>query len=90
MAKGKGRASGGSRSKTTTMRAPGKKPITFKRGGLHEQLGVPKDKPIPPGKKAAALRGEYGPLAKKRATFAFKGALKAGRETAKGSRRRRK
>lgn len=69
------------RGKTTTMRAPGKKPITFRRGALHAQLGVPAGQPIPPGKKAAALSGSYGPLAKKRATFAFKGALAAGRRT---------
>lgn len=68
--------------KTTTMRAPGKSPIGFKKGALHAQLGVPQGRPIPPGKKAAALAGRFGPLAKKRAGFAFKGALKAGRATA--------
>ncbi len=61
------------------MTAPGKTPISFKRGALHRQLGVPMGQKIPNSKKAAALAGELGPLAKKRAAFAFKGALAAGR-----------
>lgn len=65
--------------KVKVIRAKGKKPLKFKPGALHEQLGVPQGKPIPPSKREAALRGEYGPLAKKRAVFAFKGALAAGR-----------
>jgi hypothetical protein len=56
-------------------------PFTFKRGALHQQLGVPQGEPIPAAKKRAALAGDDGPLAKKRATFAFKGALAAGRKT---------
>jgi hypothetical protein len=59
----------------------GQKPIRFRRGALHEQLGVPQGEKIPEGKKEAALAGRYGPLAKRRATFAFRGALKAGRQT---------
>lgn len=74
------------RTKKVTIRAAGKKPIVFKPGALHRQLGVPADKPIPPGKKRAALAGKFGPLAKKRAIFAFKGALAAGRKTAKRNR----
>jgi len=69
--------------KIVTLRAKGKKPITFKKGALHAQLGVPQGEPIPASKKQAALSGELGPLAKKRASFAFKGALKAGRATAR-------
>ena len=69
------------RSKTVVMRAHGKRPIEFKKGALHRQLDVPEDENIPAGKKRAALAGEYGPEAKKRAVFAFKGALKAGRQT---------
>ena len=69
-------------NKTFTLRGRGHKPVTFKKGALHAQLGVPVDKPIPPGKKRDALAGEYGPLAKKRATAAFKGILKKGRKTA--------
>lgn len=70
-----------------TMRAKGKKPISFKKNALHHQLGVPVGEPIPASKKRAALAGRYGKLAKKRAIFAFRGALKAGRETAMRHRR---
>lgn len=59
------------------------RPISFERGALHRQLGVPEDRPIPLAKRKAALAGEYGPLAKKRAVFAFKGALAVGRRTAR-------
>ena len=69
-------------SNTVTLQEQGKKPIAFKRGALHEQLGVAADEPIPAAKRSAALVGAYGPLAKKRAIFAFKGALAAGRKTA--------
>jgi hypothetical protein len=62
--------------------------LKFKEGALHQQLGVPEGEPIPAEKKAAALRGEYGALAKKRANFAFRGALAAGRRTAAAHRRR--
>lgn len=65
-----------------TITKKGQKPITFKKGALHRQLGVPEGQPIPAAKKRAALAGKLGPLAKKRAEFAFKGALKAGRTTA--------
>ncbi len=58
------------------------RPMSFKKGALHRQLGVPEGEPIPASKKAAALSGKLGPLAKKRAGFAFKGALAAGRKTA--------
>jgi len=75
---------------TQVIRAKGKKPMVFKKGGLHRQLGVPEGQPIPVSKKKAALAGNYGPLAKKRAVFAFKGALKAGRKTAAKGRRRAK
>ena len=49
---------------------PGQKPITFRPGALHAQLGVPQGQKIPAKKKAAALAGRYGPLAEKRAQFA--------------------
>lgn len=58
------------RSPTRTIRKPGKKPITFKEGGLHESLGVPKGKPIPPGEMSAAAAGKRGKKAKKQALFA--------------------
>jgi hypothetical protein len=67
---------------TQVIKSEGKKPMAFKKGGLHSQLGVPQDEKIPASKKSAALSGKYGPLAKKRANFAFKGALAAGRKTA--------
>lgn len=72
------------------LRAKGRKPIRFEEGALHRQLDVPEGEPIPPGKKRAALAGEYGPLAKKRANFAFRGALSTGRKTAARRRKRRK
>ena len=61
----------------------GKKALKFKEGALHAQLDVPNGQKIPEPKKAAALDGKYGELAKKRANFAFSGALAAGRETMK-------
>jgi len=71
-----------------TIRAKGKKPLSFTKGKLHRLLGVPQDKKIPQSKVKAALAGKYGPEAKKAAVFAFKGPLKKGRQTA--SKRRRK
>ena len=55
--------------------------VTFKKGGLHQSLGVPQGQKIPPGKMAAAKAGRYGPLARKQANFAS-GFLAAGRKTA--------
>ncbi len=66
---------------TQVIREKDKKPISFKKGGLHQQLGVPQGEKIPASKMAAAKEGRYGKLAKKRAVFAT-GLLKAGRETA--------
>ncbi len=65
--------------KTVMIRARGKRPLKFKAGALHRQLGVPEGERIPKEKVEAALGGRYGPLAKKRAVFAFRGALAAGR-----------
>jgi len=48
----------------------GQKPITFEKGGLHKSTGTPAGKPIPAGKKAAALSGSLGPKAQKQAQFA--------------------
>ena len=70
-------------AKRVTIHKSGKKPLSFKKGALHRQLGVPEGKPIPASKKRAALSGSLGPLAKKRATFAFKGALASGRSKSK-------
>lgn len=52
------------------LRAKGKKPISFRPGGLHKSLGVPQGKPIPKGKMAGALAGTYGAKAKRQAQFA--------------------
>ena len=68
--------------KKVTIKEKGKKSITFERGKLHRALGVPEGKPIPPGKKKAALSGAMGPKVKAMAVFAFRGALAAGRKTA--------
>ena len=68
-------------AKKTTMRAPGKKPVSFTPGGLHRSVGVPQGQKIPAAKMAAAKAGKYGPLAKKQASMAT-GMLAAGRRTA--------
>ena len=78
------------KKKTLTLKARGKKPVTFRKGALHRALGVPEGKPIPPGKKKAALEGRYGPRVKKMAVAAFKGILKKGRQTASKNKRTRK
>lgn len=44
--------------------------ISFKKGGLHQSLGVPEGQPIPADKMSAALAGKYGPKAKKQAQLA--------------------
>jgi hypothetical protein len=64
-----------------TIKAPGKSPISFRKGGLHQSLGVPQGKPIPPGKMASALAGKEGPRAKQQAQFA-RNVLGQGRKTA--------
>lgn len=56
--------------KKVTISAPGKKPITFKRGGLHASTHTPMNEKIPASKRKAALAGKYGPKAKKQAQFA--------------------
>lgn len=48
----------------------GEKPIHFKPGALHSQLGVPQGEKIPAFKMQAALSGKDGGLAAKRARFA--------------------
>jgi hypothetical protein len=67
-----------------TIKAPGKDPISFKKGGLHESLGVPQGKPIPAAKMAAALRGDKGPTAQKQANFAKNVLGKGSKTAAKG------
>ena len=76
------------RHKTVTIKKKGKKPLKFKKGALHRQLGIAEGRPIPEGVKRAALAGRYDPKAKKRAMFAFRGALAAGRKTVRRKRRK--
>ena len=56
--------------KTETIKSPGKKTITFSKGGLHRSTHTPMGKKISASVRAAALRGSYGPKAKKEALFA--------------------
>ncbi len=85
MAAAKKTAGGGAPARTT-IKSPGKKPVTFQPGGLHQSLGVPQGQAIPAGKMAAAKRGEFGPKAKAQANIAT-GMLAAGRKTAAKNRR---
>lgn len=55
---------------TETISSPGKKHITFEKGGLHASTQTPMGTKIPAAKRQAALRGAYGPKAKKQAQFA--------------------
>lgn len=64
-----------------TIHKSGKKPVSFKKGGLHASTHTPKGQKIPDSKMSAALHGKYGPKAKKQAVFA-EGMLKKGRKTA--------
>lgn len=73
---------------TVVMKEKGKKPIGFKKGGLHAQLGVPQGEKIPAEKMAAAAAGKYGSKAKKRAEFA-ENVLGAGRKTAMENKRKK-
>ncbi len=57
-------------AKIKVIKKSGKKPIHFKEGTLHSQLGVSQDKKIPSSKMSAAMSGSYGKLAEKRANFA--------------------
>ncbi len=56
--------------KTIEPKKKGQKPITFKPGALHTQLGVPQGEKIPAKKMAEAASGKLGAVAKKRALFA--------------------
>lgn len=57
------------KSKKVTISAPGKKSITFKKGGLHQSLGVKAGEKIPSAKIKGALAGKFGPKALKQAMF---------------------
>ncbi len=63
------------------MRAKGKKPVTFQKGGLHKTTGTPMGEKIPASKMRKAKAGGYGPKGKKQAVMAT-GMLAKGRRTA--------
>lgn len=71
----------------TTIKSPGKKPVSFAKGGLHKSTGTPAGEKIPAAKMAAAAAGKLGPKAKKQAVMA-KGMLAAGRKTAASNRKK--
>lgn len=62
----------GAKLPTTTIgpSKPGQKAIKFKKGGLHQSLGVPAGQKIPASKMSSAKAGNYGPKAEKQANFA--------------------
>lgn len=76
-----------STGRKTTISSAGKKPVSFKPGGLHTSTGTPQGQKIPASKIAAAKRGEFGPLAIKQANMAT-GMLAAGRKTAAKGRKK--
>ena len=47
----------------------GQKANTYRRGGLHESLGLPQGTKIPDLAMQRALAGHYGPTAQKQAQF---------------------
>ena len=57
-------------AKKVTIKAQGKKPISFKPGGLHQSTGTPAGQPIPAAKMQQALSGKLGLKAKQQANFA--------------------
>jgi len=74
--------SGSSKSSgRTTIKAPGKKPVSFSAGGLHRTTGTPAGETIPAAKMAKAKAGGYGPLGVKQANLAT-GLLAKGRKNA--------
>ena len=70
-----------------TIRAHWQEARHFKKGGLHQSLGVPQGQTIPPAKMAAAKAGKFGPKAKAQANLAT-GMLAAGRKTAARNRKK--
>jgi len=78
-----------SSGKKQTISSPGKKPITFKQGGLHQSTGTPAGQPIPAAKMQQALAGKLGPTAQKQAQFA-KNVLAKGQQTANKNRKQGK
>jgi hypothetical protein len=77
----------GNSGRKTTISSPGKAPISFKPGGLHQSTGTPAGQPIPAAKMAAAKAGKFGPKAVRQANMAT-GLLAAGRKTAAKNRKK--
>jgi hypothetical protein len=65
--------------KTIQPKKEGQKPLKFRVGGLHKSTHTPMGQHISSAKKAAALAGKYGEVAKKQALFA-KNVLTGGRK----------
>lgn len=57
-------------AKVTLKAKPGQKKITFKKGGLHDSLGIPQGQKIPEVAMQRALAGHYGSKAHKQAALA--------------------
>ena len=58
------------KKKVTIPAVAAKKPITFKKGGLHKSTGTPAGTKIPAKKLAAAASGKLGAKAAKQAQLA--------------------
>ena len=58
------------KKKTSIPMGKGKKPLSFTPGGLHRSTNTPMGQKIPAAKMAAAMRGDYGPKAKRQAALA--------------------
>ena len=81
-------AKGGKAGKRQVIKSPGKTPVSFTKGGLHQSLGVPAGKPIPAAKMRQALSGKAGPKAQAQAQFA-KNVLTGPKKTTRKSTRKK-
>ena len=77
------------KSKTTTIKKKGKKPITFKQGGLHSSTKTKAGQKITAAKHRAARSGRLGSKAKRQEIF-WENVLKPGAEKARTRRKRGK
>jgi hypothetical protein len=57
-------------TKKGVISSPGKKPIKFTPGGLHQSTGTPAGQKIPAAKRAAARSGALGTKAERQELFA--------------------
>lgn len=76
---GGGRKTPKQQTKTIMPKKKGQKPITFKKGGLHQSTGTKPGKKIPASKHAAAKAGKLGKKAQKQEMF-YENVLKKGRK----------